>query len=278
MVASQVYKTALANRLAGIDRESHLVAQRSDNKEREFGKFRETKTEMLTSNYGKSSSPGKKSQSPMKSPGKKGGNGSVVFNPAGCWTKAEFETYMKTITIDEEDIFEEKTTIFTCYKSALKQAWLFAQECEKLNLPKWNDTTFGPNTQDPHGHWSIYVQEDPLPGYPVTDEIEWFRPEEITEQPLDAKFMAGGADANDVIQGQIGDCWLISAFSTLATDDTYIVGDFDPTVSKEVDNENAPGMMNGVYPPMFHFLNDKGIYVIRFFKNYKWTYVIIDDR
>jgi hypothetical protein len=133
VVGSQVYKTALANRLAGIDRESHLVARRSDDKAREFGELRETQAEMLRSTNGKSSSPGKQSQSPMKSPGKKGGNGSLVFNPAGCWTKPEFDAYMKTINIDEEDIFEEKTTIFTCYKSALKQAWLFAQECETLN-------------------------------------------------------------------------------------------------------------------------------------------------
>lgn len=29
---------------------------------------------------------------------------------------------------------------------------------------------------------------------------------------------------------------------------------------------------------MFHYLRKYGMYVIRFFKNYKWCYVIIDDR
>jgi hypothetical protein len=37
-------------------------------------------------------------------------------------------------------------------------------------------------------------------------------------------------------------------------------------------------MRFGVYPPMFHYLRKYGMYVMRFFKNYKWRYVIIDDR
>ncbi len=37
-------------------------------------------------------------------------------------------------------------------------------------------------------------------------------------------------------------------------------------------------MGTGVYAPMFHYLRKHGMYIIRFFKNYKWRYVIIDDR
>jgi len=37
-------------------------------------------------------------------------------------------------------------------------------------------------------------------------------------------------------------------------------------------------MLEGVYPPMFHYLRKYGMYVMRFFKNYSWRYVIIDDR
>jgi len=37
-------------------------------------------------------------------------------------------------------------------------------------------------------------------------------------------------------------------------------------------------MRMGVYPPMFHYLRKYGMYVMRFFKNYGWRYVIIDDR
>jgi calpain, invertebrate len=33
-----------------------------------------------------------------------------------------------------------------------------------------------------------------------------------------------------------------------------------------------------VYPGIFHLYRAKGIYVFRFFKDFKWIYVIIDDR
>lgn len=34
----------------------------------------------------------------------------------------------------------------------------------------------------------------------------------------------------------------------------------------------------GVYPPSFQFLRKYGIYVMRFYKNFGWRYVMIDDR
>ena len=37
-------------------------------------------------------------------------------------------------------------------------------------------------------------------------------------------------------------------------------------------------MITGAYPPIFHWLRQFGIYVIRFYKNYEWRYVIVDDR
>lgn len=36
-------------------------------------------------------------------------------------------------------------------------------------------------------------------------------------------------------------------------------------------------MIKGTYPPLFHYLCETGIYVIRFFKQSQWLYVIIDD-
>ena len=37
-------------------------------------------------------------------------------------------------------------------------------------------------------------------------------------------------------------------------------------------------MSTGLHPPLFHFLEKYGIYVIRFYKNFDWRYVIVDDR
>jgi calpain len=34
---------------------------------------------------------------------------------------------------------------------------------------------------------------------------------------------------------------------------------------------------SGLYPPIFHSFSEYGIYVIRFFKDYSWRYVVIDD-
>lgn len=45
----------------------------------------------------------------------------------------------------------------------------------------------------------------------------------------------------------------------------------------EVDEEIAEHLCEGVYPPLFHIYATKGIYVFRFFKEFKWRYVIIDD-
>jgi calpain, invertebrate len=40
----------------------------------------------------------------------------------------------------------------------------------------------------------------------------------------------------------------------------------------------ANAMSSGVYPPVFHKFSERGIYVLRFFKNFAWRYVIIDER
>jgi hypothetical protein len=49
--------------------------------------------------------------------------------------------------------------------------------------------------------------------------IKWSRPSEFCEARYEEKrkiqFWEGGASANDVVQGQLGDCWLIGAFCSL---------------------------------------------------------------
>jgi calpain len=77
----------------------------------------------------------------------------------------------------------------------------------------------------------------------------------------------------------LGDCWLIGALSVLATQPNYIKGRFKLTTeTKDLTDDEAEGMQEGLYCPMFHFLAKYGIYVIRFFKEYGWRYVIIDDK
>jgi hypothetical protein len=33
-----------------------------------------------------------------------------------------------------------------------------------------------------------------------------------------------------------------------------------------------------VYPPIFHIYRKRGLYVFKFFKEFDWRYVIVDDR
>lgn len=42
------------------------------------------------------------------------------------------------------------------------------------------------------------------------------------------QFIIEGAQSSDVKQGMLGDCWLISALSLIASEDDYIRGKFDP--------------------------------------------------
>ena len=83
------------------------------------------------------------------------------------------------------------------------------------------------------------------------------------------------------MQGNLGDCWLISAISVLATRDELIMGgragmEYDPNMI--VDKEIADLLSKGVYPPIFHKFRKIGLYVIRIFKNFTWIYVIVDER
>ena len=93
--------------------------------------------------------------------------------------------------------------------------------------------------------------------------------------------MKGDASANEVKQGALGDCWFIGALSVLATRDELLRGQADaipPEMKSLIDNEAAQMLSMGVYPPIFHKFRQKSIYILRFFKDSNWRYVIIDDR
>ena len=142
----------------------------------------------------------------------------------------------------------------------------------------FSDPDFGPQDKDDLAQESLYFEDIPS-GYPLPQNMRWLRLNQISQKKR-PEFIDDGAATNDVIQGALGDCWFIGALSVLATEDAYIRGSFDPekNTDDEISNYEAKGMTSGVYPPMFHYLRKYGMYVFRFFKNYKWRYVIIDDR
>jgi len=52
--------------------------------------------------------------------------------------------------------------------------------------------------------------------------------------------------------------------------------EYDPEMI--VDKDIATILSNGVYPPIFHRYRNRGLFVLRIFKNFNWIYVIIDER
>ena len=56
------------------------------------------------------------------------------------------------------------------------------------------------------------------------------------------------------------------------------LGGIDIKPNMIVDKEMAYKCSQGVWPPIFQRFRSRGIYVFRFFKNFQWVYVIVDER
>ncbi|EAS01497.1 calpain family cysteine protease (macronuclear) [Tetrahymena thermophila SB210] len=157
----------------------------------------------------------------------------------------------------------------------------------------WNDPEFGPTESDPYGSKSMYFSDNDIPtGCPPPENVEWLRigeqlerhlennPEDNTDDHSDeAHFLLSGASSNDVKQSSyLGDCWFVSALSIIAQNDAYLVGSYDPSAKNVSQEQVLIQMSEGIYPPMFHFLKQYGVFIFKFYKNFEWRYVIIDDK
>ena len=143
----------------------------------------------------------------------------------------------------------------------------------------WIDKDFGGTTEDPHGAESLYPDGDKgnAPG-PEPEDIEWLMPEEYLktgDEEEDKKiapvFIKNDASANEIKQGKVGNCWLISALSVLAGHDELIMGSADTLDMENIDildKKSALSCSNGVFPPIFHKFRLKGIFVLRFYKDF----------
>lgn len=121
----------------------------------------------------------------------------------------------------------------------------------------------------------------PRKGYTEPKMANWVFAETLCDPGEVPQFVDDGVSSADCIQGNLGDCWFISAMSVLATRDELLVGGrrgMEYDVDMIVDKEIASLLSNGVYPPIFHKYRAIGLYVIRIFKNFQWVYVVIDER
>lgn len=67
----------------------------------------------------------------------------------------------------------------------------------------------------------------------------------------------------------------------MATRDELLRGNLNGikvTKDMKISKKMAEELSLGVYPPLFHMYRKKGLYVFRFFKEFSWKYVIIDER
>ena len=186
--------------------------------------------------------------------------------------------------IKEKDYFQRIPdeppikTILNSEDAAIKKCEELMNELE--NKLKWEDPDFGPQQNDNgignrKAIYGEYGNAQNLGFNP--DNVSWYGIKEINDN---ATFFYDGTESNDVLQGALGDCWFISALSVIATKDYLLRGEFNKGILEDgkIDEEEIKMMSEGIYPPIFHSFSTKGIYCFRFYKNFKWRYVLIDDR
>jgi hypothetical protein len=120
----------------------------------------------------------------------------------------------------------------------------------------FEDPDFPPNEH------SLYVDPDePMPAFSGR-QIVWKRPEELAQNPQlfvdDESEEGDGAEANDIIQGSLGDCFLLSAAAIL-------------TSARGHDLIRKLFINHGKYFA-------RGLLSIRFFKQGRWMDIAIDTR
>jgi calpain-15 len=90
------------------------------------------------------------------------------------------------------------------------------------------------------------------------DDVEWKRVSEIGHDKSSTVHLFGSIiDATDIAQGELGDCWLLSAFACLA---------------------EFPGAVQNVFVTREHSF--RGKYTVKLWSTYanRWTKITIDDK
>jgi calpain len=77
-------------------------------------------------------------------------------------------------------------------------------------------------------------------------------------------------EPGDVVQGKLGDCYLLGALSVISTNQQLLF-DIFPDIPDSLRVEALGG------PDKEQQVNEEGVYAVRFFKDGKWRIVVVDD-
>jgi len=197
---------------------------------------------------------------------------------------AKLNLSYKDYQLSDEDFFMGCPTMLTSEKAALAKVNQLYKKY-KAKKAKYFDMDFGPRDENDLDGCAFAMYKTgkvPRKGYAVPEKTSWIYADQLKPNKKKAcQFVDDGVASDDCLQGTLGDCWFISALSVLATRDELLIGgrkgmEYDPDMI--VDKEIASILDNGVYPPIFHKFRQIGLYVLRFFKNFNWIYVIVDMR
>lgn len=191
---------------------------------------------------------------------------------------AKLNLSYKDYQLSDQDFFHGCPSMLTSEKAALAKASQIYKEAKQKQRAgkggkKHVDVDFGPTskTDEVGGAMAMYkTGEVPRKGYAKPSSVEWVHAERLCPPGKKPQFVDDGVGCDDCVQGTLGDCWLISAMSVLATRDELLIGgrrgmELDPDML--VGPEIASLLSKGVYPPIFHRYRDIGLYVIRIFKD-----------
>ena len=102
-----------------------------------------------------------------------------------------------------------------------------------------------------------------------TSGIQWLRPHQISKDP---KFVVGKRDRFDVNQGELGNCWFLSALANLAENGRC----FDRVVPRDQDFDK--GKYKGIFRFRFFRLNPYDFSSMYCFDRFNsWVEVVVDD-
>jgi hypothetical protein len=120
-------------------------------------------------------------------------------------------------------------------------------DCKRRGVQKWTDPEF-------HGAQALF--KDPSkPKRVKWKTLQWKRPEEFLGGGKKPELYANNSvDPDDIKQGQVGDCWFLSAVSVLCK---------KPEVAQRI-------FINKT-------VNSFGVYCVQFYKNGKRVQVLVDD-